>query len=106
MGGIKAVFEEFPHMSAIGIRQPNNKTDWLCGGSLISDRFVLSAAHCATFGGKKPNVIRIGDQDLNFIEFQIIPQEFGIENIIIHPQYKTNLKYHDLALFKLSTSAK
>jgi secreted trypsin-like serine protease len=105
VGGIKAYPEEFPHMSAIGIRRNSNHTDWICGGSLISEKFVLSAAHCALFGRKKPDVIRIGDQDLLSVHLGVFPQEFGVKNIIVHPQYKANLKYHDLALFELSTAA-
>ncbi|XP_070507432.1 serine protease snake-like [Chironomus tepperi] len=102
VGGTKAFINEFPHMSAIGWKRSSNMIDWMCGGSLISEKFVLSAAHCATLGRKRPDVIRIGDQDLNVNEFGINPQEVNIGNIIVHPEYKHPLKYHDLALFELS----
>lgn len=92
-------------MSAIGWRRSNNKTDWLCGGSLISEKFVLSAAHCASLGGRGPDVVRIGDQDLNADERGIFPQEIIIENIVVHPEYKNPIKYHDIALFELSAPA-
>ena len=91
-------------MSAIGWNRSNNKTDWLCGGSLISEKFVLSAAHCASLGGKAPDVVRIGDQDLNVNERGIFPQEVTIGNIVVHPEYKHPIKYHDIALFELSVS--
>ncbi|XP_070503674.1 serine protease snake-like isoform X2 [Chironomus tepperi] len=105
VGGTKANLNEFPHMSAIGLKRSNNQTDWMCGGSLISEKFVLSAAHCALFGRRRPDIIRVGDQDLLATDHGISPQEFTIKNIIVHPKYKNNLKYHDLGLFELNSSA-
>lgn len=45
IGGTKAEPKEFPHMAAIGY-DTENGIDWQCGGTLISERFVLTAAHC------------------------------------------------------------
>lgn len=46
VGGKRANEKEFPHMAAIGYRDNNKKIIFGCGGSLISERFVLTAAHC------------------------------------------------------------
>lgn len=106
VGGTKTFKNEFPHMSAIGWRQSDEEISWRCGGSLISDRFVLSAAHCTNSHGGKPSVIRIGDKDLQDPLDGVNPQEFLIKNIFVHPNYTKSLKYHDIALFELDRSAK
>lgn len=46
VGGKKAEPKEFPHMTAVGFNSNEGGIVWLCGGTLISETFILTAAHC------------------------------------------------------------
>ena len=51
VGGQKTLLGEYPHMAAIGWRDLDDNLQFYCGGSLVSERFVLTAAHCGQVQG-------------------------------------------------------
>lgn len=99
VGGEAAKPGEFPHMAALGYRSvPNDPIQYKCGGTLISDRFIMTAAHCTTQGLV---TVRLGDLNLISDADGATPQEFSVEDTIAHPQYSAKSKHNDIALIKL-----
>lgn len=101
VGGTVTKVGEYPHMAVIGWQNIDGSVDWNCGASLISYQFVLTAAHCTSWRSKKPNIVRLGEQNLKVDDDNASIQDFGIQTIIRHPDYKVSSKYFDIALFRL-----
>ena len=83
-----------------------------CGGAIISENIILTAAHCVDDGWAKYSrnsefkktviLVRIGNPSLN----QSI--KVRVESLLIHPKYSNNsiLPDRDIALLKLSQDLK
>ncbi|HHW87935.1 MAG TPA: trypsin-like serine protease [Chloroflexi bacterium] len=99
LGGREAQPGAYPWQVALVMRsQPNAAQGQFCGGSLIADDWVLTAAHC-TEGVEASSIDvlvgahRLSDSGVRITSAQIIP----------HPDYDPTALNNDLALIHLST---
>nr|CAD7590224.1 unnamed protein product [Timema genevievae] len=107
-GGTKAHPKEFPHMAAVGFGT-KDQISWWCGGSLISEKFVLTAGHCIEDpnprGKGRARWVRLGDLNLASNEDDAHPQDYAVVQRIPHPSYRYPSKYNDVALLRLERDA-
>ncbi|KAH8243643.1 hypothetical protein KR032_009049, partial [Drosophila birchii] len=103
VGGHPAQPREFPHMARLGRRQDLG-IDWFCGGVLITERFVLTAAHCLESEKGDVNVVRLGELDFDTYLDDAAPQDYNVSGYTIHPNYEDPEFYHDIGMIKLNES--
>lgn len=120
-GGNKTRILDYPWMALLRYKTRNNELDFLCGGSLINSRYVLTAAHCISRSNSNNepvlHSVRLGEWDIRTnpdCEVDINGKkscappfiELGIEKAIAHPNYisSSNEQYYDIALLRLEQS--
>lgn len=99
VGGIEATPYEFPWQ----ILLTYSGLSASCGGSIIHESWILTAAHCVY--GEHPSwrTVVAGIHDRTSDDINPYLQRRTIKRIIIHPNYNNSTLDYDIALLELNT---
>jgi trypsin len=98
VGGQDTQSGEFPWQIALQ-RRYGQTFSHRCGGSILNERWVVTAGHCVKGGGKLLRVVA-GDHDRTVDEG--VEQFVGVSRVILHPDYRAKTFENDIALLELS----
>lgn len=100
-GGEEADPGQFPHQVSLRLNR-NNTYHHICGGSIISNRFVLTAAHCYPPGYPNFSDYRavVGAHKYNGDD----GQAYDVKRWIIHEHWNLTEVIHDIALIEVNTT--
>lgn len=98
VGGRTAAKDEFPYQVALETRVFGGRWKQFCGGTVIADRWILTAAHCVR--GQNARFLRVvgGTNDLVEGEANAVQ----VEKVIPHERYNSYTIQNDIALIKLA----
>ncbi|CAG9760321.1 unnamed protein product [Ceutorhynchus assimilis] len=110
VGGEEALPGRWPWMAAIFLHG-SRRTEFWCGGSLISSTHILTAAHCTRDSRQRPFsarqfTVRLGDIDLKRDDEPSAPVTFKVSEIRAHKQFSRVGYYNDIAILKLDRPAR
>lgn len=115
IGGNKTALFEFPWMALLSYDTANGR-DFRCGGTVISNRYILTAAHCITnLSNLRLVQVRCGEYNISApldCEVQSDPQlppvcappvqDMAFEEVIPHPNYNPSTYSDDIGLIRLA----
>ncbi|XP_072933107.1 venom protease-like isoform X2 [Epargyreus clarus] len=102
VGGIKAKLGDFPWMALLGYKNKRDgSTRWLCGGSLVTSRHVMTAAHCIHNHETDLYVVRLGELDLAREDEGATPVDVIIKSKMKHENYDSKGFTNDIGILLL-----
>lgn len=108
IGGNLTNLDEFPWMALLSYTKNDGTKRFNCGGSLINNRYVLTAAHCLARSNKwRLTFVRLGEWDLDTNpdcennDCANPPIDIDVAEFVTHPQYRKEQQRHDIGLVRL-----
>lgn len=107
IGGKLAKRDAWPWFALIMVqRRSLKKPSPECGATVISDRFILTAAHCVVDPGANKRVIKTSRMIVRLGEFDLRVSNDGeidyrVSRIIPHPNFQPKTFKNDIALIEL-----
>merc|ERR1712002_696027 len=98
VGGLETEINEYPWQ--VGIVE-KGQTTVFCGGSVISDRWLLTAAHCVQYDNSGTVEVLLGEHDYTTTTESNMTRA-GVERIVNHPDYDRITSNYDFSLIKLA----
>lgn len=103
VNGYEAIKHEYPFMAALMNRQRQ-----FCGGSLIDDNHILTAAHCVAHMSKYDvqNLrVRLGDHNIK-TDAEANHVEKRVKRVIRHKGFSSSTLWNDVAILTLEDDVK
>ena len=98
-----ADFGEYPAQAAILKRLNGNESLFVCGGTLISQYWVATAAHCIKKHAQSNLKVRLGEWDVHRDDEFYPYVEKEVRDLVVHPEFVSGNLINDIALLRLDS---
>ncbi|KAG7174978.1 Proclotting enzyme-like 8 [Homarus americanus] len=99
VGGIPPQIGSYPWLAALGFVNGQGTVEFLCGGALVTNQHVVTAAHCVR-NRNDLKLVRLGEHDLNRTD-EAVHEDFDIMSRTIHADFNPVSFANDIAILKL-----
>lgn len=109
VGGEEADFGEWPWQVSLRKYKEGEFINWgtfehKCGGALLSDKWVVTAAHCVLDIEIDDLEVRLGEHQRKHTQEPFMHIDKAIEKVVIHRNFNNLTKEFDIALLKMKDS--